>query len=62
MDFWSWGVWLQNYLELVEFSSRILLNRPLVIDFAFKFFYFYFHAFLKKLMARYFALDAEAMI
>ena len=30
MEFWSWSVWQENYLELLEFSSGAMPNRPLV--------------------------------
>ena len=29
MEFWSWSVWLENWLELLEFSSRAMPNRAL---------------------------------
>jgi len=27
-EFWSWGVWLEFLLELLEFWSRVMPNRP----------------------------------
>jgi hypothetical protein len=32
MEFWSWGVWLENWLELLEFSSRAMPNTPLELE------------------------------
>jgi hypothetical protein len=29
MEFWSWGVWLENWMELPEFNSRAMPNTPL---------------------------------
>jgi hypothetical protein len=28
MEFWSWGVWLESWLELVEFSSEPCQTSP----------------------------------
>jgi hypothetical protein len=30
MEFWSWGVWLENWMELPEFNSRAMPNTPLI--------------------------------
>jgi hypothetical protein len=28
IEFWSLGVWLENWMELLEFSSRAMPNKP----------------------------------